>query len=123
MLTYVELLLEFVTLPLITGKSYPHAKQFPMSTVRIASTLQEIKGSKMKRGIYISRFQARRVLLELEKFRIVTLDFDRVPMIGQAFADEIFRVFHQKHPLIRLEPKDMNEAVTFMVERAKKDAL
>jgi anti-sigma regulatory factor (Ser/Thr protein kinase) len=69
-------------------------------------------------GIHISRSQARRVLSGLDKFKIIVFDFDKVPLVGQAFADEIFRVFHMKHPNIKLEPINMNEAAKFMVERA-----
>lgn len=67
--------------------------------------------------IHVSRSQARRVLVGLEKFKRVTLDFERVPTIGQAFADEIFRVFRIKYPGIRLEVINANEAVQFMIER------
>ena len=42
-------------------------------------------------------------------------------MIGQAFADEIFRVFNTEHPEIELEPINMPESVKLMVERAKND--
>ena len=73
-------------------------------------------------GVNISRSQARRVLHGLEKFKIISFDFDKVPMIGQAFADEIFRVFHNKHPDIELQVTQMNDAVKFMVERSKTDA-
>lgn len=73
-------------------------------------------------GINISRSQARRILHGLEKFKIILFDFDKVPMIGQSFADEIYRVFHNKHPDIELQEINMNEAVTFMVERSKTDA-
>ena len=68
--------------------------------------------------IYVSRSQAKRVLSGLEKFKTVVLDFDKVPTIGQAFADEVFRVFHSQHPEISLQPINMNEAVKFMVNRA-----
>lgn len=73
--------------------------------------------------IYISRSQARRVLESLEKFKLVILDFDQVPTIGQAFADEIFRVFAQKYPETVIQPENMNEAVRFMVERVAKPRL
>jgi anti-sigma regulatory factor (Ser/Thr protein kinase) len=72
-------------------------------------------------GIYISRSQARRVLAGLEKFRVIEFDFDKVQLVGQAFADEIFRVFHNNHLDIALEAINMNEGVKFMVERAKKN--
>jgi DNA-binding Lrp family transcriptional regulator len=73
-------------------------------------------------GVHISRSQARRVLAGLEKFKVVVFDFDKVPVVGQAFADEIFRVFHNKHPRIVLEAVNMNEGVKFMVERAQNEA-
>ncbi|MBI4097913.1 MAG: DUF4325 domain-containing protein [Candidatus Levybacteria bacterium] len=73
--------------------------------------------------IYVSRSQARRVLTNLDKFKTVILDFDQVPTIGQAFADEIFRVFAQKHPDIKISPINMNEAVDFMVRRVEKPNL
>ena len=41
----------------------------------------------------MSRSQARRILSGLELFKEVTLDFNGIEYIGQAFADEIFRVF------------------------------
>ncbi len=73
--------------------------------------------------IYVSRSQARRVLTGLEKFKKVILNFDKVPTVGQAFADEIFRVFQQKHPYIILEPINMNEAVKYMIDRVEKPSL
>ncbi len=70
--------------------------------------------------IYISRSQARRILAGLEKYKTIVLDFDKVTTIGQAFADEIFRVFQQRHPDIRIEPINMIEPVKFMVDRVEK---
>lgn len=70
-------------------------------------------------GVHVSRSQARRVLVNLEKFKFIIFDFDKVPMIGQAFADEIFRVFHEKHPDIKLQAINMNDAVKFMVDRVE----
>ncbi|HEY4528565.1 MAG TPA: DUF4325 domain-containing protein [Candidatus Paceibacterota bacterium] len=74
-------------------------------------------------GINISRSQARRILHGLEKFKIILLDFDKVPLVGQAFADEIYRVFQNKHPSIKIQEINMSDAVRFMVERAKNDAV
>ncbi len=69
--------------------------------------------------IYISRSQARRILAGLDKFKSIVLDFDKVPTVGQAFADEIFRVFQSKYPEIKLTARNMNEAVAFMVKRVE----
>ncbi|KKR18341.1 MAG: putative histidine kinase [candidate division CPR2 bacterium GW2011_GWC1_41_48] len=70
--------------------------------------------------IYVSRSQARRVTVNLSKFKVIILDFDKVPTIGQAFADEIFRVFQSKHPDIVIKPINMNETVKFMIDRVEK---
>jgi len=73
-------------------------------------------------GVHISRSQARRVLSGLEKFEVITMDYDKVPTVGQAFADEIYRVYKNKRPDITIQNINMNEAVRFMVERAKTEA-
>jgi anti-sigma regulatory factor (Ser/Thr protein kinase) len=67
----------------------------------------------------ISRSQAKRLLARVELFKIVMFDFADVPTIGQAFADEIFRVFANEHPNIQLLPIHTSSAVTRMIERAK----
>ncbi len=67
--------------------------------------------------VYVSRSQARRILASLEKYKHIVLDFQNVPTIGQAFADEIFRVFQTRHPDIVIEPVNMVETVEFMVKR------
>lgn len=67
---------------------------------------------------YLSRSQARRVVAGLEKFKTITLDFQNVRTVGQAFADEVFRVFQQKHPRIKLQPVNMNQNIRFMIARA-----
>ena len=73
-------------------------------------------------GTHVSRSEAKRVLAGLERFREVAIDFHRVESAGQGCADEIFRVWARVHPEIRLVPERMNEAVTFMVERARRAA-
>jgi anti-sigma regulatory factor (Ser/Thr protein kinase) len=66
----------------------------------------------------VSRSQAKRLLLRVEKFQNVIFDFKGVPTVGQAFADEIFRVYAARHPQIVLVPVHMSDSVTFMVNRA-----
>jgi hypothetical protein len=73
-------------------------------------------------GVHISRSQARRILSGLDAFQIILLDFENVPIIGQAFADEIYRVFKNSHPHIVIQEENMSEGVRFMVERAKNEA-
>jgi len=73
-------------------------------------------------GIHISRSQARRILSGLEKFKIILLDFRDVSIIGQSFADEIYRVFQKAHPTIQIKEENMSEGVQFMIKRAKNEA-
>jgi anti-sigma regulatory factor (Ser/Thr protein kinase) len=67
----------------------------------------------------VSRSQAKRLLSRVELFKTVLFDFKQVPTIGQAFADEIFRVFPATHPSIELIPIYANSEVKRMIERAK----
>lgn len=67
----------------------------------------------------VSRSQAKRILARFDQFSEVMLDFDGVPHIGQAFADEIFRVFAESHPGTRVVPIRANEAVQRMIDYVK----
>jgi len=73
-------------------------------------------------GVHISRSQARRILSGLDKFKIILLDFEDVAVIGQAFADEIYRVFQNTYPDIEIKEENMSEGVKFMIERAKNES-
>jgi anti-sigma regulatory factor (Ser/Thr protein kinase) len=66
----------------------------------------------------VSRSQAKRLMARVERFREVVLDFSGVNTIGQAFADEIFRVFHQLHPDVQLRWFNANKEVETMIKRA-----
>lgn len=66
----------------------------------------------------VSRSQAKRVLARIDKFSNIVFDFESVPSIGQAFADEIFRVYANKNPNLNLIPINMNKAVQRMIARA-----
>lgn len=61
-----------------------------------------------------------RILSGLEKFKLIILDFNKAPTIGQAFADEIFRVFIQKYPKIKIKTINANKAAQFMRDRVGK---
>jgi len=66
---------------------------------------------------YISRSEAKRLLLGLEKFNTIILDFKDIGLIGQGFADEIFRVWQNKHPKIILKPINASKIVEMMISR------
>jgi len=70
--------------------------------------------------VHVSRSQARRLLSGLDKFKKIILDFEGVPSVGQAFADEVFRVFKIRHPDIEVESINMSKTVEFMVGRVDK---
>jgi anti-sigma regulatory factor (Ser/Thr protein kinase)/biotin operon repressor len=70
----------------------------------------------------ISRSEAKRVAVNLEHFKEVDLDFRDVATVGQAFADEIFRVWHNRHLGVKLRAINANENVMFMVQRAQGDS-
>jgi len=66
----------------------------------------------------VSRSQAKRLLARFERFEEVILDFKGVTTIGQAFADEVFRVYAEQHPQIHLIPLNTNQQVSRMISRA-----
>ena len=67
----------------------------------------------------ISRSQAKRVMARVDLFSTVVLDFRDVPAIGQAFADEVFRVFRREHPEVSIIPVNDNPDVKRMIARAQ----
>jgi len=69
---------------------------------------------------YVSRSQARRILAGLEKFNTIELDFKDVETVGQAFADEIFRVWKNAHKDIKVTVINANENILLMIRRAEK---
>jgi anti-sigma regulatory factor (Ser/Thr protein kinase) len=68
----------------------------------------------------ISRSQAKRVLARVDQFSQVLLDFRGVDEIGQAFADEIFRVFANDHPDIEIFPMHANKDIMGIYQSALK---
>ena len=67
----------------------------------------------------ISRSQAKRLLARFDRFDVILLDFKRIASIGQAFADEVFRVFVTEHPHATIVPTNMSNQVEKMVRRSR----
>ncbi len=65
---------------------------------------------------FVSRSQAKRILLRVDQFSQVILDFAGVDMIGQAFADQIFRVFAAEHPDVQLIPFHANADIMGLIQ-------
>jgi DNA-binding MarR family transcriptional regulator len=70
---------------------------------------------KLLRRDYVSRSEARRLVANLEKFREIVLDFRDVQSVGQAFADEVFRVFARRYPSIMLRTENTNPVIDAMI--------
>ncbi|MBU1953727.1 DUF4325 domain-containing protein [Patescibacteria group bacterium] len=66
---------------------------------------------------HVSRSQAKRLLMGLEKFKTIILDFKGVTSVGQAFVDEVFRVFQNENPNIIIHYINANEEVESMLKR------
>lgn len=71
-----------------------------------------------RNGHLTFRSQAKRLLARVEKFKVVILDFEHIEKVGQAFSDEVFRVFKNRHPDIRLFAVNTNEEIDSMILRA-----
>lgn len=71
-------------------------------------------------GNPVARSEARRIAHRLEEFEEVVLDFQGIEFMGQGFADELFRVFQNKNPKIKLTVVNGNRTVLGMVEHVKK---
>lgn len=82
-------------------------------------TVVPVKMAKYGGDNLVSRSQAQRLLARVDRFKVVVLDFDGIDAIGQAFADEAFRVFPNHHPEIDVFGNHMRSAVKRMVSRAK----
>ncbi|MDA3792656.1 MAG: DUF4325 domain-containing protein [Elusimicrobia bacterium] len=92
---------------------YTEKGKFDFSKTRIYVPLFESK----KR--YISRTHAKRILTGLENFKEITLDFKGVETVGQAFTDEVFRVWKKAHPGKNIKVKNADPDVKFMINRIK----
>lgn len=67
----------------------------------------------------VSRSQAKRLLSRFDRFKVVVLDFAGIASVGQAFADEVFRVFKGKHPDIEVVAIHTSSEVKRMISRAE----
>lgn len=71
-------------------------------------------------GDPVARSQARRILRRLDEFREIIFDFRGISFMGQGFADEVFRVFQNAHPDIKLTVINANASVEGMIRHVKR---
>ena len=81
----------------VFGTFSPESGEYGFYRTIVPVRLALYEGEKL-----ISRSQAKRLVARFDKFQEVILDFNGVSEIGQAFADEIFRVYQRDHPMIYL---------------------
>lgn len=93
--------------------AYADPEDFSFDRTVIPMRLAQYEGQKL-----ISRSQAKRIAHRFERFKRVELDFAGVESIGQAFADELFRVFAREHPGLELVSVNTAPAVDRMIRRA-----
>lgn len=67
----------------------------------------------------IARSQAKRLVAGLQIFKEVVLDFANIETIGPAFADEIFWVFVNEHPDVKIFFVNATDEVQKMIRRAQ----
>lgn len=96
---------------------YASGKNFGFSKTHVPIKLARYETEQL-----LSRSQARRVLARFERFEEVMLDFEGVEIIGQAFADEIFRVYQHEHPETKIHCVGLLPETKRMIKRAKLNA-
>ncbi|MDI3463178.1 MAG: ATP-binding region, ATPase-like [Nitrospira sp.] len=87
--------------------------EFGFSKTLIPLILLKYEGEQL-----ISRSQAKRLMARVDKFQEVMLDFKGITSIGQAFADEVFRIYRRDHQNVHVYPINMNKDVANMALRA-----
>lgn len=85
------------TIQEVFDKFSPSSADYGFTKTHVPIQLARYEGEQL-----VSRSQARRLLARFERFEEVLLDFKGVAMIGQSFADEIFRVYQHEHPEIHI---------------------
>ena len=89
-------------------------EEYTFAKTLVPARLAQHEGEKL-----VSRSQGKRLTMRFERFQTVVLEFAGVAEIGQAFADEVFRVFQTAHTKTTLVPTSMTPGVKAMVSRAR----
>ncbi len=88
----------------------PRTNEFTFCKTRFFVSLAAFEGE------LTSRSQAKRVVARFEDFAEVELDFGRVDHIGQAFTDELVRVWPLAHPGTQLKITHARDGVAKMLK-------
>lgn len=88
-----------------------------------SKTIVPVRLARYGEEALVSRSQAKRLLARVDRFAVVIFDFAEVRAIGQAFADEIFRVFAAEHPRMELHSIHAAPGIEAMIKRAKENVV
>ena len=90
----------------------------PPDAHTFAKTCIPVKLAVYEGSDLVSRSQAKRLMARTERFKDVVLDFAGVEGVGQAFADEVFRVWQAQHPDVKLTHVNASQQIEGMIVRA-----
>jgi len=96
--------------------------KFADQDIGFTKTIVAVALSADENDPHISRSQAKRLMLGLEKFKTIVLDFKGVHSVGQAFVDQVFRVFRNENPHITIKYSHANDEVEGMIKRGVPNA-
>lgn len=82
-----------------------------------------VKLMEYDRALLVSRSQGKRLVNRFDRFLEIVLDFKDVEEIGQGFADEVFRVWQNAHPNIKLITENCSENVLNMIKHVQNNSL
>jgi anti-sigma regulatory factor (Ser/Thr protein kinase) len=99
------------TLKQVFDSYFPTEDDYGFSRTIVPVKLLKHEGEEL-----ISRSQAKRLITRFDKFKEVVLDFEGVKMIGQPFADEVFRVFQVQNSGVYLRSVNTSEEIERMIK-------
>lgn len=100
-----------------TSRDMRHVyNSFQDSDYGFTKTLVPVKLLRYQDEGIVSRSQARRLMARLDRFKNVCLDFESIELIGQGFADEIFRVYASEHPEVEITYIKANADIKRMIK-------
>ncbi len=82
-------------------------------------TIVPVKMAQYGDDMLVSRSQAKRLLARIDRFKTVVFDFEGVEKVGQAFADQIFRVFKNSNPEVELLYSNASTQIQQMIKRVE----
>lgn len=91
--------------------------QYTDQEIGFSKTIVAVALSSDPQDPHVSRSQAKRLLMGLDKFKTIILDFKGVKSVGQAFVDEVFRVFKNRYPDKIIKYINVNDDVESMIKR------